>query len=595
MEKALRLARQALPILDWAPDYDGEDARGDLTAAFTVAVMLVPQGMAYAVLAGVPPIYGLYTSVVPLLVYPLIGSSRHLAVGLNAVPMIVIAAGLTPLAEPGSGRYVELAILLTLMVGLLQVAMGSLRLGFLANLLSRPVIAGFATAAAVIIVASQIGNFIGVDLGRSIHVHQTVLEAAARAEEVHWPSVAIGGGSVAVIAGLRWWKSLFPAELAVIVLATVATWGLGLESRGVHTVGLVPGGLPLPDLPSLAFGDIRALVPTAVTLALIQFLSVVSLGRIFANRHRYSIDANRELTGVGAANVTGSLFFCLPASGSFSRTAVNEQAGARTPMANMLAALLVALVLLFFTPLFANLPMPALAAVIVVAAVGLLDAHEISFLFRTKRVEGWVAMITLSATLLIGIIEGLLLGIGAAVVAVLYRQSRPHVAELGHLSATRSFKNLERFGNAYTIEGLIVLRIEAGFSFFNAEFLKDFILEKAKTGHGNVRAVVIDGSSINDLDTTALDALEDVVEELGEKGIDFYFAGLTGPIRDVMARSELGRRLGPDRFHRNPHQAVAHILDRWDEKEGTERLDQYERSTELPEEEIDPTAESELT
>ncbi len=595
MEKTLRLALQAFPILDWVPGYQRSDARGDLAAGLTVGVMLIPQGMAYAVLAGMPPIYGLYAGLVPLLVYPLLGSSRHLITGPVAIDMIVVATALGGMAQAGSGRYVELAILLTLMVGVLQLAMGSLRLGFLANLLSRPVIAGFATAAALIIIVSQIGNFLGLELGRSEHFYTTVFAAMEHLTEIHPPSVIIGVGSVLTIVVLRWWKQSFPAELAVIVGATAASSGLDLGARGVHTVGEVPSGLPSLDFPSVALGDLQNLVPAAITLSLIQFMGVVSLGRIFASRHGYSIDANRELVGVGAANVLGSFFRCLPVSGSFSRTTVNEQAGARSPLANVVAAVIVGLVLLFFTPLFDTLPMPALAGIIVVAAVGLLDLREIRYLFETKRVEGWVSLLTLGATLLIGIEAGLLIGIGAATVAVLYRQSRPYVAELGHLSATRSFKNLERFGNAYTIEGLIVLRIEAGFSFFNAEFLKDFILEKAKTGHGNVRAVVIDGSSINDLDTTALDALEDVVEELGEKGIDFYFAGLTGPIRDVMARSELGRRLGPDRFHRNPHQAVAHILDRWDEKEGTERLDQYERSTELPEEEIDPTAETELT
>lgn len=592
METAFGWVKQALPVVDWLPGYDRTDARGDLTAGLTVGVMLIPQAMAYAVLAGVPPIYGLYAALVPLLIYPFLGSSRHLITGPVAIDMIVVAAALGGLAEPGSGRYIELAILLTLMVGMLQLGMGSLRLGFLANLLSRPVIGGFATAAALIIATSQVGNFLGVDLGRSEHFYETLVRAAEHMGAFHTPSVFIGGLSVVLIIVLRWWSQIFPAELAVIVGAGLATWGLGLDTQGVQTVGDVPTGLPSLSLPTIRPADVRSLVPTAISLALIQFMSVVSLGRIFASRHRYSIDANSELTGVGLANALASFFRCIPSSGSFSRTAVSEQAGGRTPLTNIVAAVLVAVALLFLPPLLQFLPLPALAAIIVVAAVGLVDVAEIRHLFRTKPVEGWVALLTLGSTLLLGIEEGLLLGIGAATVAVLYRQSRPHVAELGHLSATRSFKNLERFGKAYPIEGLMMLRIDAGFSFFNAQYLKDYILKKAD--QKDVRAVIIDGTSINDLDTTAVDSLQGVAETLEKRGIEMHFAGLTGQVRDVMSRSGLGQFLDPTRFHITPHRAVWHVLKAWDEEEGTKHLDNYERSTQLPEEEIEPTAETDF-
>jgi len=593
MEALLERVRGSLPIFEWIPRYGTGEARGDLVAGLTVGVMLIPQGMAYAVLAGMPPIYGLYASVVPLLVYPVLGSSRHIAFGVNAVPMIIVASGVGALAEGGTARYVQLALVLTAMVGVLQVGMGFLRLGFLANLLSRPVIAGFATAAALIITFSQAGNFLGLELSRSEYVHQIALEAFRNLDGVHTPSVAIAVGGIVLIAAMRWWKPIFPAELAVLALATLAVGVLDLDVQGVATVGEVPSGFPRLIAPGLEFGALRDLLPTAITLALVQFMSVVSLGRIFATRHGYEINPNQELNAVGAANVVGSFFQCIPASASFSRTAVNEQAGARSPLANVVAAALVGLALLFVTPLFRDLPMPALAAIIVSAAAGLVDLGELRYLFRTKRVEGWVATITFVSTLVIGVEEGLLLGIGAAVVTVLYRQSRPHVAELGHLSSTREFKNLERFAKAYPIEGLMILRIEAGFSFFNAQFLKDYILQKA--GNGEIHAVVLDGGSINDLDTTALEALERIVKTLEEKGIQIHFSGLTGPVRDVMSRSGLGDLLGPGRFHMTPHRAVSHILQQWDRTEGSRRLEIYEQSTELPEEEVQPTKESDLT
>lgn len=593
MEAALSWIREALPILRWAPSYERNDVRGDLAAGLTVGVMLIPQGMAYAVLAGMPPIYGLYAGLVPLLIYPLFGSCRHLATGPAAIDMLVIAAGVGMLATQSSSGYIELVVLATGIVALLQIGMATLRLGFLANLLSRPVIAGFATAASLIIMASQLGSFLGIDLARSQYLHHVLMEAAERIGEVHWISLAIGVGSAVAIVGLRSWKSIFPSELAVIVGATLAVWLFDLEARGVATVGDVPGGLPVFAIPSFGFDDLRRLLPTAITLALIQFMSVVSLGRIFASRHRYAVDANRELMAVGTANVVGSLFQSLPVSGSFSRTAVNEQAGARTPLSNVVAAAVVGLALVFLTPLFHDIPMAALAAVIMVAAVNLLDLPELRYLFRTKRVDGWISVFTFVSTLVLGVREGLLLGIGAAIIAVVYRQSRPYVAELGHLSSTRSFKNLERFAKAYPIEGLMILRIEAGFSFFNAQFLKEYILEKA--AEGNVRAVVLDAGSINDMDTTAIEAVEEVAETLEEQGIEMHFAGLTGPVRDVMSRAGLGEALGPKRFHITPHRAVRYILNHWDEVEGTKRLELYQRSTELDEEQVEPTAESDLT
>ena len=563
--------RASLPILGWLPRYGREDARGDLVAGLTVGVVLIPKGMAFAVLAGMPPIYGLYASLVPLLIYPLLGSSRHMAVGLNAVPMLLVAAGVGSIAVEGTASYIRLAILVTAIAGLIELGMAALRLGFLANLLSRPVIAGFTAATALIIMSSQLGPFIGVELDRSQYLQVVIFRAAAHLADIDWVTLAIAASSFLIILGLHRWKPLFPAELVVLAGTTLVVWALHLDRLGVATVGDIPRGLPSPAVPSFSVEEMRALLPTAIAVAMINFMSVVSLGRIFAARHRYSIDANQELLALGGMNVLGSFFRCLPGAGSFSRTAINEQAGARTPMANAVTAMVVGLALLFLTPLFRNMPLAALAAIIMVAGLSLIDPAEVRYLFRTKRVDGWVALVTFVATLVIGVADGLLLGIAASTVAVLYRQSRPHVAELGHLSATRSFKNVERFAKAYPIEGLVVLRIEAGFSFFNAQFMKDYILEKAD--RGGVRAIVLDAGSVNDLDTTAVEALEEVTELLEERGVEIHFAGLTGPVRDVMRRGGLGAILGPDRFHLTPDTAVRDILGRWDREEGTRRLE----------------------
>lgn len=583
--------RASLPVLEWLPAYDLEDARGDLTAGFTVGVMLIPQVMAYAVLAGVPPIYGLYASLVPLVAYTLLGTCRHLAAGMSAATMVIVAAGLGQLAEPMTAEYVGLAIVLAALVGVTQLAMGVARLGFVANLLSRPVIAGFTSAAAIIIAASQIGGLLGLELPRSQHVHVLFWEAMQNIEAIHYPSLAIGVGGIVAVLLLRRWSAMFPGELAVLAVSAVAAWALELGAGGMELVGSVPGGLPRIALPDVGLGTLEALWPTVIAVALVQFMNVVSLGRVFSARYRYTIEPNQELVAVGTANLLGSLFQAIPSSASFSRSAVNEQAGARTAASNVVAAALVGLTLLFLTPLFRYLPLPALAAIIMVAAANLLNLRELRELFTTKPSDGVIALFTFAAVLVIGIEEGILLGVTVAVLKIMYRISRPHVAELGHLPATRSFRSLDRFDDSVPIEGILILRVEAGFSFFNAKFFKEYILEKSRQER-EIRALVIDGLSINYLDSTAVQALFEVVGTLKEWGVDIHFTGLTGPVRDVVERSGLGELVGENHFHMNPHRAVLYILEQWDQADDGYRIDDYLDSTELPREEIEPTSES---
>ncbi len=582
--------RDTLPLLQWLPDYTTEALRGDATAGLTVGVMLIPQGMAYAVIAGVPPIYGLYAGLVPLLVYPLIGSSRHLALGPVSIDMLIIAAGVGAIAQAGTERYVALAILLTAMVGLLQMAMGAMKLGFVANLLSRPVIAGLTTAASFIIAISQIGSLLGVKLGRSQYIHVLLIEAVQNAGNTHLLTLGIGTASIVLLMGLPRWLPKVPEALIVVVAGTLAGWGFGLREKGVSVVGSIPQGLPAPELWTLSFSDLNTLLPAAITLALVQFMKDISLDRIFAARHGYTIDANRELIGVGAGNFFGSLFQSIPASGSFSRSAVNEQSGAQTALANVFAAGVIALTLLFLTPLFYHLPTPVLAAIIIVSGFGLFDLRELRSLFKARRRDGYIALFTAGCTLFIGIQEGILLGIGTSVVAMLYRISRPNVAELGHVPGTRLFRDLDRFEQAARLRDIMVLRVDAAFSFANAEYFKDFILEKSEREGRPVKVVIVDGSSINGLDTTAIDALFSVTESLEEEGIELHLTGLIGPVREVVRRSGLHALLGENKFHLDPHQAVVSVLERWDAAEGTDRVTHYFNMADSEETEATPAA-----
>ena len=570
----------AFYITEWISDYSTETLRTDATAGLTVGVMLIPQGMAYAVIAGMPPIYGLYAGLVPLLVYPLFGSSRQLALGPVAIDMLIVAAGIGALAQPGTDRYVALAILLTAMVGLIQMAMGFMKLGFVANLLSRPVIAGLTTAAALIIGVSQLGNLLGVELGQSQYVHVMLREAVANVEGTHLLTLGIGGASLGLLVLLPRWLPRIPESLVVVVCSTLASWGFGFRGHGVEVIGSIPTGLPGPSIWSSSLTELNSLIPAAVTLALVQFMKDISLGRIFATRHGYTIDANRELVGIGAGNFFGSLFQSIPASGSFSRSAVNDQSGAQSPLANVFAAAVIALTLLFLTPLFYYLPMPALAAIIIVAGFGLIDFRELRSLFRARRRDGFIALVTAFCTLFIGIQEGILLGIGASVVAVLYRISRPNVAELGHVPGTRLFRDMERFEQAVRLKDIMVLRVDASFSFANAEYFKDFILEKSEREGRNVEVVVVDGSSINDLDTTAVEALVSVVESLDEMDIELHLTGLIGPVRETVRRSGLYGLLGAGHFHLDPHEAVVTVLGTWDAQDEGDRVERYFATTE---------------
>lgn len=564
-----KVLRRLFYIAGWLPRYSFRALRGDVVAGLTVGVMLIPQGMAYAMLAGVPPIYGLYASLVPLLVYPVFGTSRHLAVGIVAIDMVIVSVGLEALAPHGSARYVELAVVLAMMVGTVQMLLAVARMGFIVNLLSRPVIVGFTSAAAFIIGFSQVGNVLGVDLPRSQQIVIILRDGLTQIGNLHPLSLLLGVGGGSILLLVQRWGRGIPGSLVALVLGTLVTWGLGLDQAGVAIVGSIPLGLPAFSIPSVDGETLRTLLPTALALVLVQFLSVVSLGKVFAARHRYWIRPNRELFAVGASNFFGSLFRSLPVSGSFSRTAVSDRAGGQTALANVVAAALIILTLVFLTPLFFYVPIPILAAIIIVAAFGLLGLRELRYLLKAKRIDGALAILTFLATLGLGILEGILVGVTASVMAILYRISRPNIAVLGHLPGTRSFREIDRYAGAKPISGILLLRVDASFSFANAEYLKDFILKRSQAEKSPVRAVIIDASTMNDLDMTAVGVLTFVAETLQERGIELYISGVKGAARDVAERSGLVDTLREDHFFLSPHRAVKHILASWG------RLDEY--------------------
>lgn len=525
-----------LPVLGWLKRYDKGNLPADLIAGLIVAVMLVPQGMAYALLAGLPPVTGLYASTVPLIVYALFGSSKQLAVGPVAIVSLLTLSGVSLIAEPGSADFIALAALLALMVGVIQFGLGLLRAGFITNFLSHAVISGFTSAAALIIGLSQLKHLLGIQLGRSENVFAILWEAGRNLGETNLITLAIGVVSIATLLLFKRYAGRFPAPLLVVVVSALAVYLFNLNTYGVSIVGDVPRGLPGFSLPALSLESLRALLPTALTIAFVSFMESVAVAKSIASKEKDKVDANRELVGLGLANVVGSLFRAYPVTGGFSRTAVNYQAGAKTPLASVFTALLVILTLLFLTPLFTYLPNAVLAAIVMVAVFGLIDLKEPVHLFKLKPVDGWTLLITFVGTLILGVETGILIGVGFSLLVFVWRSAYPHTAELGYLPEEEVFRNVKRYPEAQTFADVCILRVDAALYFANMAYLEG-LLDDTAADRPNIKHIILDFSAVNGVDAVALDTLEERMKELAGQGVTVHISGMKGPVRDLATKA----------------------------------------------------------
>ena len=544
-----------IPILSWLPSYKKEFFKGDLTAGLTVGVMLIPQGMAYAMLAGLPPIYGLYASIIPLVLYAIFGTSRQLAVGPVAMVSLLVAAGVGAIAAQGTEQYIALAIMLALMVGVIQLLMGVFRLGFLVNFLSHPVISGFTSAAALIIGFSQLKHLLGFNIPRSNHIHEIIGNAIADISQVNLPTLIIGVVAIALIVIVKKVKIPVPGPLLAVVFGVLAVWGLGLFENGVKIVGEVPKGLPGFGIPNLNLENIQALIPIALTISFIGFMESIAVAKAVQKKHKnYKVEANQELIGLGVANIGGAFFQAFPTTGGFSRTAVNDQNGAKTGLASIISAGLIVLTLLFLTPLFYFLPKAILASVIMVAVFGLIDVKEAKYLWKSDRSDFWMLLATFVGTLALGIEEGILIGVVLSLGMLIYRTTTPHMAILGKIPGKPDYRNIQRFNDLEISDEVLVMRFDARLYFANVNFFKDAI-EKEVTKKGKaLKLVVLDADSINHIDSSGLHALKDMIDNCKSQNIEFYLAGLKGPVRDILYRSDLISEIGEDKvFFRIQH------------------------------------------
>ena len=539
--------KKILPIAVWLPAYKRSYLSGDLMAGLTVGVMLIPQGMAYAMLAGLPPVYGLYAAIMPQLIYACLGTSRHLSVAPAALDSLLVAAGVSALAIGGTETYISFAVLLAFFIGLLQLLYGTFQLGFIANLLSKPVISGFTTAAAFIIGFSQLEHLLRISV-EGEHVLETLWLTLQRLDQVHLPTLALGVGGIVLILGAKMINPRLPGSLLAVGVGIAVVALFDLHTAGVKIVGEIPAGLPSFKLPDFSLGKFNQLIPLALTISLVSFMEAFSISKAIESKERnYKVKPNQELLALGAANFVGALFQSYLVTGGFSRSAVNHKSGANTQLSAVFAASLVVITLVFLTPVFYYLPNAVLASVIMIAVVNLIDYKFASFMFSRNRLEFLLFVATFLVTLLFGMVSGILTGIVFSVLIILYRIAYPHVAVLGRIRDYFEFRNVRRFTNLEQWENLLLVRVDAPLLFVNIQYVRDFIEQELKRKPG-VEAVILEGGAISHIDATAMEGLAELIESLKDQNMRLLFAELTGPVRDRLRSSGIIRDMRHEVF-----------------------------------------------
>ena len=552
---------QYLPVLTWGRTYTRQSFTNDLTAAIIVTIMLIPQSLAYAMLAGLPPQMGLYASILPITLYAVFGTSRSLAVGPVAVVSLLTAASISRIATPGSDDYIVAAIALAFLSGVLLVAMGVFRLGFMANFLSHPVIAGFITASGLIIAASQLKAILGIS-AEGHNLVQLAESLWAHRQDINWITALIGSLTTAFLFWVR--KGLLPLLLALglsepvakimakagpvaaIVATTALVWLLDLQSYGVKIVGSVPQGLPPLTMPKFSLDLWSSLLTSAILISVIGFVESISVAQTLAAKKRQRIDPDQELIGLGAANIGASFTSGFPVTGGFSRSVVNYDAGAETPAAGAYTAGGLIFASVFLTPLIFFLPRATLAATIIVAVLSLVDFKILGKAWRYSKADFTAVTTTMAITLVVGVEVGVITGVLVSILIHLYKSSRPHIATVGQVPNSEHYRNILRY-DVITQPHILSIRVDESLYFANARFLEDHLFARA-TQQPQLRHVVLMCSAINDIDMSAIDSLEAVNARLRDMGVSFHLSEVKGPVMDRLTGTEFLAQLTGDIF-----------------------------------------------
>ena len=562
-----------LPILDWGRRYNRQTLTSDLVAAVIVTIMLIPQSLAYALLAGLPPEVGLYASVLPLVAYAIFGTSSALAVGPVAVVSLMTAAAVGRIAAEGTADYASAAILLAGLSGAMLLAMGLFRLGFVANFLSHPVISGFITASGLIIATSQLGGLLGIKTEG--HAMPELLSSIwAHIGTINFYTLAVGVVALGLLLWIRYdlknWLARFgvPKGVAtvivragpVLVVFLTMAWSalFDLKGKGVALVGEVPQGLPMLSLPSFNLDTIQALAVPALIISIVGFVESVSVAQTLAAKRRERIEPNQELIGLGASNIAAAIGGGYPVTGGFARSVVNFDAGAATPAAGAFTAIGIALATLLLTPFLAVLPKATLAATIVVAVLTLVDFSILRRAWSYSKADFVAVALTLVGTLGFGVETGIALGVGASILVFLYRSSRPHAAIVGQVPGTEHFRNIKRH-KVDTVPGLLSIRIDESLYFANARYLEDLLIDQMAQNPG-LTDVVLMCSAVNAVDMSALESLEAIEHRLRDNGIRLHLSEVKGPVMDKLKHTDFLKHLSGE-VYLSQHQAIRAIVE----------------------------------
>jgi len=549
------------PILSWGRTYDRSALTDDLMAAMVVTIMLIPQSLAYALLAGLPPVVGLYASILPLVLYAIFGTSRTLAVGPVAVISLMTASAAGAVAMQGTAAYLEAAITLAALSGIMLAILGFLRAGFLANLLSHPVISGFITASGILIATSQIKHIIGVNADGN-NWPAMIGSLVSSIEETNAWTLAIGLPVTVFLFWVR--KGAEPAlvrlgfaaraaeltakagPVAAVILTILMAQVLDLEAEGVNLVGFIPQGLPPFAVPSMDLALIEKLWIPALLISIIGFVESVSVAQTLAAKRRQRISPDQELIGLGASNIASAFSGGYPVTGGFARSVVNFDAGARTPAAGAFTAGGIALAGLFLTPLLFHLPVATLAATIIVAVLGLIDLKTPRQLWRYSKSDFAAHITTVGITLLAGVELGVMAGVSVGLLLYLWRVSRPHAAIVGRVPETEHFRNIDRH-QVITVPHLLSIRIDESLTYLNARWLEEYVLEQV-ADRPEVRHVIIMCSAVNEIDASGLESLEAINHRLADGGIALHLSEAKGPVLDRLANSNFLEELSGSVF-----------------------------------------------
>ena len=511
-----------------------------MVAGITVAILLIPQGMAYALIAGLPPVYGLYAALTPQIVYTIMGTSRQLAVGPVAMDSLLVAAGLGTLSIVGTADYIQMAILLSLMVGIIHLILGIFKIGFFVSFLSKPVISGF-TSGAAIISLSQVKYLTGIPITQNNKLQDFIFSILKSEIPIHFTTLLLGLSCIFFLLLIKKLNKKIPSALVVVFFSTLWVYYYDKNLEGVAIIGKIPQGLPSIKFPKLDWIVIKNLYPIALTISIVAFTEAISISKGLAEKNKsYKLNPNQELKALGSANIIGSFFQSYPTTGGFSRTAVNSQAKAKTGVASLICALLIALTLSFFTDLFFYVPKTVLAAIIISAVLRLINIKYAIRLYKSRKDEFAVLVLTFILTLFVGIIQGIFFGIILSLLLLVYRASKPHFAFLGRIGNTNYFQNIDRFPNEVVVrEDLIILKFDAQLFFGNIDFFKKLVFNSIEQKPSKVKGFIINARAINYIDSTASEELIIIIKKLQKKGIRVMVVGAIDPSRDIIINSKL--------------------------------------------------------